>query len=71
MPQSKADFDGCFYFDRLLIEQGWAIDPLADGVECGFGEERMAAKDLELSDATVLCDDAVKLDYALNEGPSG
>jgi len=53
-------------FDRLGAEEGWAIAPLADGVQCGVDEERVAAQRFQRGNGAVAGDDGVKLYSALN-----
>ncbi len=60
--QRVDDGDLSVDFYGLAIEDGWAIAPLADGVERGLDEQRIAGDDLQRFDGALWRNDGVKFD---------
>lgn len=64
--QLKYDGDRRLNLDRLTIQHGRAIAPLAHGVERGLHQERMAAQHHERSDSSVAADDGLEAHGAVS-----
>ena len=66
--QSEMYLDRSLDFDRVAIQEGWLVDPLAHGVEGCLNEQRVTFYYMQLLHRSICCNDPKQLHCALNAG---